>query len=64
MKKNRFGGERLEVRGERIVLARLICLIVISLTSYLLPLTSTAQIVDAFQGILPVTDPTMKKSLN
>ena len=64
MMKNRFGGERLEVRGERIVLARLICLIVISLTSYLLPLTSTAQIVDAFQGILPVTDPTMKKSLN
>ena len=64
MKKNRFGGERLEVRGERIVLARLICLIVISLTSYLLPLTSTAQIVDAFQGILPVTDTAMKRSLN
>lgn len=27
-------------------------------------LTASAQVVDAFQGILPVTDPTMKKSLN
>ena len=27
-------------------------------------LSASAQVVDAFQGILPVTDPTMKKSLN
>ena len=37
---------------------------VIALTSYLSPLTSDAQVRDAFQGILPVTDPAMMRSLN
>ena len=41
-----------------------IFIIVLSLTSYLLPLTSIAQVADAFHGILPVTDPAMQKSLN
>ena len=37
---------------------------IIFILSVLTQLTAKSQVVDAFQGILPVTDPTMKRSLN
>ena len=51
-------------RGVRTAPFRLFLLAVVSLAAQLAPLTSTAQVADAFQGVLPVTDARMMKSLN